>query len=80
MKGEDSFVKYAVNCFSLIRVSAAEETAACMYIHYHGLGTRGELMCFTSVSDYQNKVYIVLATVPTGPQGCSYLLDHSAGI
>lgn len=38
----------------------AEETAACMYIHYCRLGMRGEIMCFSSVSDCQNKVYTVL--------------------
>lgn len=38
----------------------AEETAACMNIHYCRLGMGGEIMCFSSVSDCQNKVYTVL--------------------
>lgn len=38
----------------------AEETAACMYIHYGKLGMQGEIMCFSSVSDCQNKVHTVL--------------------
>lgn len=50
--------------FWVIHVSTAageaEETAACMYIHYCGLGMRGEIMCFSSVTDCQNKVHTVL--------------------
>lgn len=50
-------MKYVLNCFSVIHVSTAageaEETAACMDIHYCGLGTGGEIMCFSPVSDYQ---------------------------
>lgn len=48
LRGEDSFVKYVLNCFWVIHVSAAvgevKETAACMYIHYCGLGMEGEIM------------------------------------
>lgn len=73
LRGEDSFVKYVLSCFSVIHISTAvgeaEETAACMYIHYRGLGTGGEIMCFSLVSDYQNKVYIVLDTVPCWSSG-----------
>lgn len=64
LRGEDSFVKNVLNCVWVIHVSAAageaEETAACMYIHYCGLGMGGEIMCFSSVTDCQNKVHTVL--------------------
>lgn len=57
-------VKHVLNCVWVIHVSTeageAEETAACMYIHYGGLGMGGEIMCFSSVSGCQNKVHTVL--------------------
>ncbi len=55
-RGEDGFEKNGLKYFWVIHVSAAageaEETAACMYIHYCGLGMVKEIMCFSSSYSY----------------------------
>lgn len=71
LRGEDSFVKYILNCFSVIRVSTAageaEETAACRDIHYCGPGRRGQIMGFSSLCEHQNQVCPRHAVGPAGP-------------